>query len=1854
MTTHPGRTNGHGLCPSFGTLRCPAIALVVLFYGLPWTAGAQQRSAEIGYPYIRNFGPSDFKAPEPTWATIQDSRGIIYVGNQAGALEYDGVSWNVIPTRKKTFVRTFAKDPHTGRIWVGSSGDFGYLDYPQKSSQLAFVSLLDKVPQADRDFTDIWSTIYTEEGVYFLAHSRLFRYVSDQVPIKVWRPKARFGFATYVRGRLYVSDATKGMLRLDHDNLVPVPGFQGFTDSRRLILMPYGTDKILVADRGPDPPARLDSPLLLYDGAKLSRFTTQADRILIEHRITIGQALENGTFAIGTTGGGVVILASDGQLLWQIGRKTGILDDDVYSIYPDQDGLWVNLAEGLSRVELPPPVSYFGSESGLEGAKLNIVRHLGSLYVGTTNGVYRLDAPGASMAHFVLIGGTANLLASAMQSVRDGTKTRLIVGSSGGVLEIVGDKAVSIIAHKGARSYSVTCLAVSRQDPNRIYVGLDDGLASIRLAGGQWIDEGKFQNVLVGKRVQRIVEQTGGQLWLATEDNGVLRVDVAKLDADGIPDRNPALREFDPEGGGGMNVFELGGRLLFTSSDLAYLYRLDPSSGKFTELAKNDPLASAPADPKLRAFGFQEDNQGNIWTFRGRELVLLKKSVKGYEQIKRPFAHTPDFGSLSSVFPEADGVTWFGSLRSLIRYDSAKTQSEEMKFAALIRHVIANPGAKGESQLYGGAPGGDGEQQLDSTHKTVRFEFAGPISSDESATEFQTYLEGLNDGWSEWGKETNREFTNLPYRSFKFHVRARNPLGEQSREATYSFAIAPPFYRTWWAYGGYALLLVAALWAGAQAQRRLVTLRERKRARFRTEALEAEARALNAEKGLLTELSAENTSLDFETIFVTLYDHVKNLCDAQVFRAGRLFVEEHRLEYGVVMEHSERRPSFSIDTSERNRTEVLCIENREVVLMGNAPEGPNAAGLDFPSRIYVPLISQGKVRGLVLIESPGKDAFTQYHRHLLQNLTAYASIALDNADAYGQLNSTLENLERTVEERTKDLKQAYDTVESLSEIGKQITASLDLDTVVDRLYRYVSKIADASVFGVGILVAEDHKIEYRLAFKKGRCNEVYEEDTRDRNRFGVWCAEHRQPIVINDAENEYVRYIEKMDRGVANLDGRNQALLPASIIYLPLITQDQVLGVLTIQSFDKNAYPEYHVNLLKNLAAYTSIAIDNATAYRRLNEREREVHQRAVELETVNAVGQAAASKLEVHSLIDLVGNKVREVFGAQMAYLALHDRATGMIRFPYGYGRDFPPVPVGRGMASRILMEGQPLLINEDSAGRQHNSNGPGMDAGVTSSLGVPISAGGEIVGVIGVQIADENRRFTESDLRLLATIAANVGVALHNARLFEEAAQARAAAEAADATKSAFLSTVSHELRTPLTSVLGFAKIIKRRLSERLFPLIPQDDKKIVQTMKQVGDNLDVVVSEGERLTKLIDEVLDLAKIEAGKLEWRMESLSASEIIDRAMAATSSLVENKPVTLIADVAHDLPRFTGDRDRLIQVVINLISNSVKFTREGSVTCRAWQSSADLVISVVDTGLGISPDDQPKVFEKFKQVGDTLTDKPKGTGLGLPICKEIVEHHGGHIWVESEVGKGSSFFFSLPLKAEHTTMVQPLSLESLVKRLRETVTEDAHQAGKRRSILVVDDDPHIRELLRQEFQEAGHVVRLASDGREALNSIRDDKPGLVVLDVMMPEMNGFDVAAVLRNDPMTMDIPIIMLSIVEDKERGHRLGIDRYLTKPVDTKVLFREVDALIKQGRSKKRVMIVDEDASTVRTLAEALEFRGYHVVGTTGDDLLQQALSVKPDVIILNSVLSSRGEVMQTLRFENGLENVLFLIYQ
>jgi len=242
------------------------------------------------------------------------------------------------------------------------------------------------------------------------------------------------------------------------------------------------------------------------------------------------------------------------------------------------------------------------------------------------------------------------------------------------------------------------------------------------------------------------------------------------------------------------------------------------------------------------------------------------------------------------------------------------------------------------------------------------------------------------------------------------------------------------------------------------------------------------------------------------------------------------------------------------------------------------------------------------------------------------------------------------------------------------------------------------------------------------------------------------------------------------------------------------------------------------------------------------------------------------------------------------------------------------------------------------------------------------------------------------------------------------------------ANKAKTEFLSIVSHELRTPLTSIIGFAKIIRKKLRERIFPAVDRGlDPRLGGEMTRISRNIDIIEAEGERLTALINDVLDLAKLEANRVEYRMEPLDPAEFLRPAMDSSSALFEGTDVLFLNETAKELPRIRGDRHRLIQVMVNLFSNAAKFTERGSVACRALQVGDHLRVSVADTGTGIAPARQGVIFDKFVQGQESLTDRPRGTGLGLPICKQIIEAHRGHLWVESEPGQGSEFIFTLPV-----------------------------------------------------------------------------------------------------------------------------------------------------------------------------------------------------------------------------------------
>ncbi|MBN1956045.1 MAG: response regulator [Anaerolineae bacterium] len=393
-------------------------------------------------------------------------------------------------------------------------------------------------------------------------------------------------------------------------------------------------------------------------------------------------------------------------------------------------------------------------------------------------------------------------------------------------------------------------------------------------------------------------------------------------------------------------------------------------------------------------------------------------------------------------------------------------------------------------------------------------------------------------------------------------------------------------------------------------------------------------------------------------------------------------------------------------------------------------------------------------------------------------------------------------------------------------------------------------------------------------------------------------------------------------------------------------------------------------------------------------------------------------------------------------------------------------------------------------------------------------------------------------------------------------------------DRIKSEFISTVSHELRTPLTSVLGFAKIIHRIFDRSLASRLPEDEPTR-RAVGRVRENLEIIVAEGERLTRLVNDVLDIAKMEAGGMEWQDELCDSTFLLEQAVQEAQEMVQEKGLLLKKEIPAHLPPLMVDPDRIVQVLTNLISNAVKFTNTGEIvvsarhlppgeSVRGWRAPADgggLLVAVRDTGVGIAEEDIPRLFLRFQQLrGEDLTDRPKGTGLGLAICRDIVGHYGGVIWADSMPGRGSTFSFTLPAAAS-AEQVAPVPAAVLPRP-----TPDPNGF----SILVVDDEPAIRNLLVQELEEASYRARAVASGAEAVEWARSYRPDLIVLDVKMPGISGFDVVQILRADPRTAAIPILILSIAEEKERGLALGANAYLSKPIDVKQLLAQISTLL------------------------------------------------------------------------------------
>ena len=612
--------------------------------------------------------------------------------------------------------------------------------------------------------------------------------------------------------------------------------------------------------------------------------------------------------------------------------------------------------------------------------------------------------------------------------------------------------------------------------------------------------------------------------------------------------------------------------------------------------------------------------------------------------------------------------------------------------------------------------------------------------------------------------------------------------------------------------------------------------------------------------------------------------------------------------------------------------------------------------------------------------------------------------------------------------------------------------------------------------------------------------------------------------------------------------------------------------------------------------------------------------RRERELVALHEVAVAASGMLDPASLARLVVDRARDLMeGAEATLLWFDPAANGLRVLGDTFERPFRRVVgVGEGSAGMAFESGEPVTV-DDYPNWEHAVK-DSIPRGLMAVMALPLVVGTRPVGVLTVSY-NERHTFTTEERRLLSLFAVQVAPAIEAARLHDELLHVSEQLKSASEAKSRFLASMSHELRTPLNAIIGFSELL---IDE---PPGGYDRARREQFLQQIHTG-------GKHLLELINDILDLAKVEAGQMEVSQVRFPASELIASAVATVKPLAVRKSITIENAVPEAVDLF-ADAGKTRQILLNLLSNAIKFTPEGgrvNVTCDA--RADHVVITVEDSGIGISKEDLARLFHEFQQVGDARDRSQEGTGLGLALVKKLVELHGGSVWVESEVGRGSRFHVALP---RH-------------------VAERAPSTAAEPLVMVVEDNEGAAILLSTFLKRAGFATEVVERGAVAVERAISLRPSAITLDVMLPDVDGWEVLRRLKAAPETRDIPVVVVSVMDDRELGLALGADDYLVKPLRREALlgFMRRHGLRARGSSRIRVLAVDDDESALELLKENLEPEFDVSALNAGAEALVTARRDQPDFVILDLMMPGMNgfEVAAALRDDPATRHIPILV--
>jgi GAF domain-containing protein/CheY-like chemotaxis protein len=970
---------------------------------------------------------------------------------------------------------------------------------------------------------------------------------------------------------------------------------------------------------------------------------------------------------------------------------------------------------------------------------------------------------------------------------------------------------------------------------------------------------------------------------------------------------------------------------------------------------------------------------------------------------------------------------------------------------------------------------------------------------------------------------------------------------------------------------------------------------------------------------------------------------------------------------------AEQFPAWSLMASDN----VLTIENAMEATDLAEIEQIGLSSLGVTALAILPLRVGARDLGAIWLGSGQPVRFTERDVRIYQSFAEQTSITIEAARLFEQAERRARQLEISTQV-SQIASSILDLDQLLNQVVNMIKSAFGYDHVqfflMDREDRFA--VLQASTGDAGKkLLSLNHKLE------KGSASVI-----------GAVTAEARPVIAL--------------DTGTADVMHRPNPHLPQtrSEMALPLIIKGKVVGALDVQSNRPKAFGPEDVSVLTTLAAQISTAIDNARLFE-------QAEQRASDMTFLFAVTTAAASAESLAGALQNVTEDLRDSM----------DALSVSIYLPVVYIDEITEATYTRLRVEALSGLDQPLSeIEEVVIGDANNIIGIAaetfrsyiinriedeplylpLSGNAQSSIVVPLTSGSQLIGVVTMENAD-TYAFNRDTQTLLEILGGTLTAIIENAQLLEQVQQSNEQLRELDRVKSEFLANMSHELRTPLNSIIGFSRVILKGIDGPLTEMQEQD--------------LTTIYNSGQHLLNLINDILDQAKIAANKMELQTDYFDIKAVVEGVRSIGIGLVKEKPIDIRVNMASGLPQVYGDEFRTRQVLLNIVSNATKFTREGSITLSVYPDKSQTTgkpmvrIDIADTGIGIAEKDVPLLFEAFRQIDSSLTRTAGGTGLGLPISKSLIEMQGGEMMLSSEVNVGSTFSVTIPihpadmkLEDEDTPSTETESSPALAvtgklpaldenfKPVGEapvpvesssngqshngqqdddtvriaTNTEKRPATGNltppiptttKRQVLLIEDKPDRVDQFRRVIQREGFDVFTASIPLEAEAMASGLRPTLIIIDGDFAGGKGWDIIQKLKERDDTFDIPVIVTSLSDREEDARDAGAFAYFQHPIMPEELTEMVVKAAHES-SRDRILIIDDQPESTRLLKQLLDEHGNYRVFSAQDGVEGVSLVARrrPDLIILDLRMPEMDgfAVLQELRSNSETENIPVIV--